>query len=219
MRPSQDVASALPRVEAKFVQTLTTLFPSESMTDFPPLIFAEAQKILDEDRKAEAKKKDAGTVEKLNTALTEDPFHGVRMAASKALREIATEPSFEALVKAKEQDDARVRRQVVGDVGSFYKPGALAFLKKVLAGEKNPSVRSAAINGTGALFVQLLADLERLLATDAAFLLGPWLAAARRLGGGATDCEHTRLDERQPRDCADFMEWSARAQLTTWYLT
>ena len=94
-----------------------------------------------------AKKKDAGTVEKLKKALNEDPFYGVRLAASKALREIATEQAFEALTKATEQADARVRRQVVGDVGSFYKPEALAFLKKVLEVEKNPSIRAGALNG------------------------------------------------------------------------
>ena len=94
-----------------------------------------------------AKKKDGGTVEKLKKALNEDPFYGVRLAASKALRGIATNPAFEALAKSTKQTDARVRRQVVGDVGSFYKPEALAVLKEVLAREKNPSIRSGAING------------------------------------------------------------------------
>ena len=71
----------------------------------------------------------------------------MRLAASKALRGIATIPAFEALAKSTKQADARVRRQVVADVGSFYQPEALAVLKEVLAREKNPSIRSGAISG------------------------------------------------------------------------
>jgi alpha-N-acetylglucosaminidase len=39
-----------------------------------------------------------------------------------------------------------------------------------------------AIRESGARFVELLADLDSLLATDTAFMLGPWLASARSLG-------------------------------------
>ena len=48
-----------------------------------------------------------------------------------------------------------------------------------------------AINRTGYLYEELLLDLDGLLATDSAFLLGPWLESARRLGGDATDCTGT----------------------------
>ena len=72
------------------------------------------------------------------------------------------------------------------------------------------------INETGALFIELLADMDRLLATDRAFMLGPWLASARKLGGSATDCVGTQI-EGDIGHCSDFMEWNARAQLTTWY--
>jgi hypothetical protein len=44
----------------------------------------------------------------------------------------------------------------------------------------------------------------------------PWLASARRLGGSATDCTHTQV-AGDIGDCANFMEWNARSQLTTWY--
>ena len=74
------------------------------------------------------------------------------------------------------------------------------------------------INATGALFVELLGDMERLLSTDTAFMLGPWLAAARKLGGSAADCNNTRIAGDIGR-CDDFMEWNARAQLTTWCVT
>jgi hypothetical protein len=47
-------------------------------------------------------------------------------------------------------------------------------------------------------------------------MLGPWLASARKLGGSATDCVDTQI-EGDIGHCSDFMEWNARAQLTTWY--
>eukprot|EP01051_Picozoa_sp_SAG22_P027070 SAG22_NODE_8881_length_624_cov_0.971429_1_plen_120_part_10 len=68
----------------------------------------------------------------------------------------------------------------------------------------------------GALYTALLHDLDQLLATDPTFLLGSWLAEARRLGGNATDCTDIVLGEKLSR-CDDFMEWNARAQLTTWH--
>lgn len=49
-----------------------------------------------------------------------------------------------------------------------------------------------------------------------AFLLGSWLKRARRLGGNATDCTGTVLGARLS-NCRDFMEWNARAQITTWH--
>ena len=70
---------------------------------------------------------------------------------------------------------------------------------------------------TGNLFIELLQDLDRLLATDAAFMLGPWLEGARRIGGDGTDCIDTQVGNFER--CADFMEWNARSQLTTWYPT
>ena len=75
---------------------------------------------------------------------------------------------------------------------------------------------AARIDETATHFTELLRDLERLLATDPAFMLGPWLEAARRLGGNATDCVDTQI-AGDIGDCGDFMEWNARAQLTTWY--
>ena len=38
---------------------------------------------------------------------------------------------------------------------------------------------------SGTLYEDLLLDLDRLLATDTAFMLGPWLESARTLGGNA----------------------------------
>ena len=74
-----------------------------------------------------------------------------------------------------------------------------------------------AIEASGAAFVELLADMETLLSTDTAFMLGPWLASASKLGGAATDCVADNV-AGGIGNCADFMEWNAKAQLTTWYV-
>ena len=91
------------------------------------------------------KRNDKTSVEKLREALVKDTFYGVRLAASRALRGMDSEHAFEALVSSPRQKDARVRRQVVSDLGSFYKPEALTALKKSLQGEKNPAIRGSAI--------------------------------------------------------------------------
>lgn len=77
---------------------------------------------------------------------------------------------------------------------------------------------AARIKETGDLYVQTLNDLDTLLATDSAFLLGTWLESARKLGGNSTDCTDTVLADKLSR-CDDFMEWNARAQITTWHPT
>jgi len=122
-------------------------------TDFsPPVAMLHAQ-LADPDDvvgrllavEALSKRKDKTSVDKLKEALAKDPFYGVRLAASKALRGLDTEHAFDALVSSMRQPDARVRRQVVSDLGSFYKPAALTALKKSLQGEKNPAIRGSAI--------------------------------------------------------------------------
>ena len=75
------------------------------------------------------------------------------------------------------------------------------------AGGKGPEIRSklvsqASVNRTGTLYEDLLLDLDRLLATDTAFMLGPWLASARALGGDATDCTGTVVGDLS--SCADL---------------
>ena len=47
-----------------------------------------------------------------------------------------------------------------------------------------------------------LDDLDRLLSTDANFMLGPWIAAARAWGDTTAE--------------SDLYEWNARNQLTLW---
>ena len=61
---------------------------------------------------------------------------------------------------------------------------------------------------TGQAYIDLLGDIDALVGTDSAFLLGPWISAARKWGEGASDCADM--------PCTDFYEWNARSQLTTW---
>jgi hypothetical protein len=50
--------------------------------------------------------------------------------------------------------------------------------------------------------------------TDTAFMLGPWIAMARKFAGNATDCVGTGYPTIT--SCEKFYEWNARVQLTTW---
>jgi aminopeptidase N len=94
-------------------------------------------------------KKDKKTIGRLKDALNDDPFHGVRTAASTALQEIHTDEAFTALSESMDQSDARVRLQVVRDIGRFYRPEVPGLMERVLADEKNPAIAAAAIRSLG----------------------------------------------------------------------
>ena len=64
---------------------------------------------------------------------------------------------------------------------------------------------------TGLKNIELLNDLDDLVATDEAFLLGHWLQSARQWGRNSTDCSAPHGS-----NCEDFYEWNARTQITTW---
>ena len=94
-----------------------------------------------------AKRKDKTTVEKLtHEVLRNDSFYGVRIAASRALRGIATDAAYEALAGSTDQPNAKVRSQVVSDIASQPKPGALPHLKRILDSEKNPAIRAQIVS-------------------------------------------------------------------------
>ena len=93
-------------------------------------------------------------------------------------------------------------------------PAAEALRKALGAASLNASLVAAA----GGAYAGLLRDLDKLLATAPDFLLGPWLAQARAWGeggGAAEDCGESLLGPGIT--CAQFYEWNARVQLTTWY--
>ena len=94
-------------------------------------------------------KKDKKTVTHLKTCLNGDSFWGVRRAASRALQDIHTDDAFEALSASMQQEDARVRLQVVEDIGGFYRPESLQILQQTLEKEKNPEILAAAIENLG----------------------------------------------------------------------
>ena len=94
-----------------------------------------------------AKRKDKTTVKKLAHVLQNDSFYGVRIAASRALRGIATDATYAVLAESTNQPNAKVRSQVVSDIASQPKPNALPHLKRILADEKNPAIRARAITG------------------------------------------------------------------------
>ncbi len=95
-------------------------------------------------------KHDDETVSKLKAALNDDAFFGVRIKAAASLKKIHTEAALEALAASRKQPDARVRNAVVGDLGGFFHPRALAALQQSLATEKNPAIIATAIRGLGA---------------------------------------------------------------------
>ncbi|MBN1292823.1 MAG: HEAT repeat domain-containing protein [Candidatus Latescibacteria bacterium] len=94
-------------------------------------------------------KKDRKTVEKLQEALNSDSFYGVRIEASSALRNIHTNEAFDALSACIDQPDARVRLQVVRDIGGFYRPESLKLTTQILEKEQNPDILYEAIRNLG----------------------------------------------------------------------
>ena len=52
------------------------------------------------------------------------------------------------------------------------------------------------------------------VATDSAFLLGPWLRMAEHWGDNSTDCAATAVPSIDT--CEAFYIWNAKVQLTTW---
>lgn len=94
-------------------------------------------------------KKDKKNIEKLKNVLNNDPFYAVRINASSALRNIHTNEAFEALADSLEQDDARVRQQVVRDLSRFYGSETLTLLRRTLRKENNPAILEVAIRNLG----------------------------------------------------------------------
>jgi aminopeptidase N len=94
-----------------------------------------------------AGKKDGATIEKLKTALQEDPFYGVRLEAAQALRGIHTDQAFTALADSLRQPDARVRQRVASAVAGFYSPDAWDIVWQQLHREQNPDIVTGLIRG------------------------------------------------------------------------
>ncbi|MEE2780698.1 MAG: M1 family aminopeptidase [Planctomycetota bacterium] len=94
-------------------------------------------------------KDDRETIERLQAALQNDPFFGVRLQAAKALADIGSLAALEALIDSRQQSDARVRRHVVRALGSFFHPMAKTALLQFVAEEQNPDIIAEAIRPLG----------------------------------------------------------------------
>eukprot|EP00943_MAST-04B_sp_MAST-4B-sp1_P005917 g5917.t1 len=74
---------------------------------------------------------------------------------------------------------------------------------------------SATLSETGNSYIELLNDVDTLLKTDTAFMIGPWIEMAKALvNKGDDDCIATGFPSVV--GCTHFYEWNARVQLTTW---
>jgi aminopeptidase N len=91
--------------------------------------------------------KTQAAVAALKKALNEDAFFGVRCSAATALRKIRTEEAVTALLDSVKQDDARVRKQVVEELGKCYRDEAAKQLLATIESEKNPAIVATALRG------------------------------------------------------------------------
>ena len=99
--------------------------------------------------KSLATKKDAAALQSLKKALNEDPFHGVRIEAAKSLQKHRTPEAFQMLEDSLEQEDARVRKQVVEAIGKYFSSDALTVLRKISENETNPEIVAEALAAAG----------------------------------------------------------------------
>jgi hypothetical protein len=143
--------------------------------------------------------------------------------------------SFSNSLDAFHYDLLNLGREVLAQLTT---PMALNFSTAV---ERTPQLDRHELLRTGTLYLDLLEDLDDLLATHTAFLVGPWIESARKWAnnhsnsnnnnnnnntsdddGRATksmDCTHSTSPDSQENDlvdCAHFYEWNARSQITTW---
>ncbi|CAG0881244.1 unnamed protein product [Cyprideis torosa] len=66
---------------------------------------------------------------------------------------------------------------------------------------------------TSLILLEILNDLESVLATDQAFLLGPWVTAARM---SALKAGSSTADNLSVMTVQDLFEWNAKNQITLW---
>lgn len=104
-------------------------------------------------------------------------------------------------------DLVNLGREVLAQLSS---PMAQNFVNATKQNPLNPQE----VQRTGTMYIELLQDTDKLVSTDQAFLLGPWIQSAREWGAtAANDCYSVELNST---NCANFYEWNARTQITTW---
>ncbi|MBI1841467.1 MAG: HEAT repeat domain-containing protein [Verrucomicrobia bacterium] len=129
---------------------------------------------------------DDDAVRLLGKALKSDSFYGVRLAASRALRQIDTPAARDALAAAVAQEDARVRQQVLSDLMEPYSEASLGRALETLKNEKNPDIVATAIYRLQAYArPEIHAILLRYLEADS--YRGQWTQAALEAMEGQQD--------------------------------
>lgn len=93
-------------------------------------------------------KRDA--LDRLKHVLNHDPFYAVRLAASRSIRAIQADEALPALIASVKQNDARVRRQILSDITSFYRDASYAEVLRAAREERNPDIKAIAIAALGA---------------------------------------------------------------------
>jgi aminopeptidase N len=94
-------------------------------------------------------RQDREAIQLLTDRVKNDGFWAVRVAASERLRSIHTDEALKALLDCQDQPDARVRRQVISDIGGFYRESAFDAAMKAIREEKNPAIVAAALRTIG----------------------------------------------------------------------
>ena len=113
-----------------------------------------------------AERRDGEALAKLKTALNSDDFWPVRIVASRGLRAMQSDESFDALKSSLKQSNARVRKQVVSDATSFYRPAAFELAQTVIATEKNPDIVGTALGALVPLGTNVRGTLVYFLNTN-----------------------------------------------------
>jgi alpha-N-acetylglucosaminidase len=123
---------------------------------------------------------------------------------------IAAAPSISPNLETFRYDLVNLGRELLAQLST---PVSMNFSDAIKAAAGKMDVET--ISRTGQLYIDLLEDVDQLVATEYAFLLGPYIAAARSWGASSVDCAINTT----PIDCPDFYEYNARTQLTTWIPT
>ncbi len=91
-------------------------------------------------------------LDRLQAALGHDPFYGVRLAASKAIRAVGSDEALEALLKCLNESakNAQVRERLVTDATSFYRQKSWSTALKIADEDDNPDIQAVAITALGA---------------------------------------------------------------------
>jgi aminopeptidase N len=102
--------------------------------------------------KALAKKGGLEAVKALTTALTDDPFWGVRVEVAGQLASVKLDQAFEGLLKGLQDPEARVRRATVQAIARLKTTASYHAIKPIAEkGDASYLVEAAAISGIGSI--------------------------------------------------------------------